>query len=257
MFLANPTHVSQQLVHGLQLLQPFVSMLWSPPAWLAAGWYIQPQHTHTHTHTHSHTHTHTNQLLVSFFENTHDTHIHTHTHSHLHTHAHTHTLTHTRTHTHTHTQTKAPLFHFSRTHLTLCVSTLPSPFQLFLIASRMPVFVILVIRTSIRVHTLHVRLYMYVGLARTVHIRHIWPYVWLNPCKTYHLGIHRIYMVPADPTYIVKCAYMCPSHVPVSVVHIRRHSKMAPQITIVYNSVAVTKLWRLTAKFTIFTVNLT
>ena len=83
-----------------------------------------------------------------------------------------HTTT-THTHTHTHTQTKAPLFHFSRTHLTLCVSTLPSPFQLFLIASRMPVFVILVIRTSIRVHTLHVRLYMYVGLARTVHIRHI------------------------------------------------------------------------------------
>jgi hypothetical protein len=38
------------------------------------------------------------------------------------------------------------------------------------------------------------------GLARTVYIHRIWPYIWWFPCQK-----HRIYMVLANPIYVTPC----------------------------------------------------
>ena len=42
------------------------------------------------------------------------------------------------------------------------------------------------------------------GLARTVYIHRIWPYIWWFPCQKYRIPIHRIYMVLANLNYSPK-----------------------------------------------------
>jgi len=119
----------------------------------------------THTNTHAHTHTRTNTRVHFKY-----THSHTHTHVRTHAHARTRVRAHTHTYTHTHAHTGQ-----------LTGSLTPANLLGLFLWPRVK----------------RCEYLWYIGLARTVLLHRIWPYIWSYPARN-TLSVY-IYMVLANP----------------------------------------------------------
>jgi len=173
-----------------------LSWMWSPSPNLrssahthSTGWRCSHRTEHS-THVNTHTHTLLHDLRSSAAHSTgwrcsqrteHSTHVNTHTHScthtHKHTHAHAHTLLHARTHPHTHTHTQK----HTHTHWHTCT----------LLVHAHKVYRVYIINATqvathnfgaVMDHDIGSTLHTFIGLARTVHLHHIWPYARWFPC---------------------------------------------------------------------------
>ena len=167
-------------------------------------------HTCTHICIHSSTHAHTRTCACA------------HTkppppHPQTHTRTHPCARTCTHTHTHSHTQTHSSLLHlrpliFSQTHKTLpCLHNQqgyppklgwasgriwPAFCSLFLCLG-MPAFMSRWKKERLRHSFLtNVKQYLFLGLARTVYIHRLWPYIWWCTCQKYRIYTVYIWLWP-------------------------------------------------------------
>jgi hypothetical protein len=118
---------------------------------------------------------------------------HTHTHKHTHTHAHTHI--HKHTHTHTNTQK----------HIHTRIRPRPRPRTHAYAHAHAHVYTSRVLRCSQarEAQTTHypvlVLSLLWLGLARTVCMHRIWPYIWWFPCQKYRIYTVHIWFWPTLP----------------------------------------------------------